>query len=133
MTHSTELQMLFCAILLGLLQLTLSVAFNVAGRGLPYGAGPRDEPPRPLGNTAARLERAYKNFLETFPFFAAAVLLTQALARSTPISTLGAEVYLWARLAYVPSYVIAIPFARTLCWMVSLIGIVMVMTAAWPG
>jgi uncharacterized MAPEG superfamily protein len=133
MTHSTELQMLLCAILLGLLQLTLSVACNVAGRGLPYGVGPRDEPPQPLGKAASRLERAYKNFLETFAFFAAAVLLTRALGRSTPISALGAEVYFWARLIYVPAYVTAIPFVRTLCWTASLIGVLMVLAAAWPG
>ena len=133
MPHSTELQMLYCAIALGLLQMIASVGANVAGRGLPYGVGPRDEPPKPLGVTASRLERAYRNFLETFPFFAAAVLIGHALGRSTATSALGARLYLWARVFYVPGYVIAIPFTRTFCWTVSIVGIALVMTAALPG
>ncbi|HVM98982.1 MAG TPA: MAPEG family protein [Caulobacteraceae bacterium] len=133
MTHTTELQMLFCAIALGLLQLLVSTAFNVAGRGLPYGVGPRDEPPKELGKTVSRLERAYRNLLETFPFFAGAVLLDHALGKSTPISVLGAQLYVWGRVLYVPAYVIAIPFTRTLCWTVSIVGILMVMAAVWPG
>ena len=133
MPHSTELQMLDCAIALGLLQMIASVGANVAGRGLPYGVGPRDEPPRPLGVTASRLERAYRNFLETFPFFAAAVLIGHALGRSTAMSVLGAQLYLWARVLYVPAYVIAIPFTRTICWTLSIVGIVLVLAAVQPG
>jgi uncharacterized MAPEG superfamily protein len=125
--------MLACAIALGLFQLVISTSFNVAGRGLPYGVGPRDEPPKPLGKLASRLERAYHNFLETFPFFAAAVLLASAIGKSSGTSALGAQIYLWARVIYVPAYVTAIPFARTLCWTASIIGILMVLTACWPG
>jgi uncharacterized MAPEG superfamily protein len=133
MTHSTELQMLFCAIALGLLQLVIATVFSVGGRGLPWGVGPRDEPPKELGKTGSRLDRANKNFLETFPFFAGAVLLDHALGKSTSTSVLGAQIYLWARVLYVPAYVIAIPFIRTICWTVSLVGILMVMAAVWPG
>ena len=38
-------------------------------------AGPRDAPVKPLGPLAGRLDRAFKNLMETFPLFAAAVLL----------------------------------------------------------
>ena len=133
MVHSTELQMLFCAIALGLLQMFVSVTLNVGGRGLPYGVGPRDEPPKELGKVASRTERAYKNFLETFPFFAVGVLLDHALGKSTAMSALGAQVYLVARALYVPAYVVAIPYTRTLCWFASIIGILMVLSAIWPG
>lgn len=133
MAYSVEMQILFCALALGIIQLLLSVSLNVAGRGLPYGVGPRDEPPKQLGKVASRIERAYKNFLETFAFFAAAVLLAHALGKSTHNSVLGAQIYIWARLLYVPAYVIAIPFTRTLCWAASIAGIVMVMSAIWPG
>jgi uncharacterized MAPEG superfamily protein len=133
MPHSIELQLLFCAIALGLLQLAASVGANLAGRGLAYGVGARDEPPKPLGVIASRLERAYRNFLETFAFFAAAVLVVQAQGASTAAADLGARLYLWGRLLYVPAYVIAIPFARTACWAVSIVGIVMVLTAVHLG
>ena len=56
----------------------------VAARGqqdLKWAAGPRDEP-MPLSGVAARLDRAFKNFMETFPFFAAAVLTAYLAGKS---------------------------------------------------
>jgi len=132
-TYSTELQMLFCAIALGIVQLLIAVLASVGARGMPWAAGPRDEPGAPIGKIGGRLERAYRNFLETFALFAAAVLLAHALDKTTTNSALGAQIYLWARVLYIPAYVFAIPFLRTLIWMASLVGIVMVMSAIWPG
>ena len=132
-SNSTELQMLFCAIALGIAQLLVAVLASVAGRGMPWAAGARDEPGAPLGKFGGRLERAYQNFLETFPFFAAAVLLAHALDKTTPNSALGAQIYVWARLLYVPAYVLAVPFLRTVIWLAGLVGILMVMSAIWPG
>jgi len=132
-TYSTEMQMLFCAIALGILQLLIAVLASVGGRGMPWAIGPRDEAGAALGKVGGRLERAYRNFLETFPLFAAAVLLAHALDRSNGTSVLGAQIYVWARLIYVVAYVIAIPFLRTIVWLAALVGIVMVMSAIWPG
>jgi len=132
MAHFIKMRMLCYAIALGLFQLVLCVSFNVAGRGLAYGVGPRDEPPKPLGAVASRIERAYKNFLETFAFFAAAIFLVYASDRSTPSSALGAQIYFWSRLLYLPAYVIAIPVVRTLCWTASIVGIAMVVGAVRP-
>jgi uncharacterized MAPEG superfamily protein len=130
---SVELQSLFCAIILGLVQLVLAVLASLNVRGLPWAAGPRDQPGASLGIYGGRLERAWKNFLETFVFFAAAVLLAHALGKSTANSVLGAQIYLWARVLYVPAYVFGIPFVRTLIWAASLVGILMVLSAIWPG
>lgn len=132
-TYSTELQMLFCAIALGIVQLLIAVLASVGARGMPWAAGPRDDPGAPIGKMGGRLERAYRNFLETFALFAAAVLLAHALDKTTANSALGAQIYLWARVLYIPAYVFAIPFLRTLIWVASLVGIVMVMSAIWPG
>jgi uncharacterized MAPEG superfamily protein len=130
---SVELQMLFCAMALGVVQLVLAALAGVSTSGLPWAAGPRDEPGRPLGKIAGRLDRAYWNFLETFPLFAAAVLLIHTLDKGTSTSVLGAQIYVWARLLYVPAYVIGVPFLRTLIWAASFAGILMVMAAFWPG
>jgi uncharacterized MAPEG superfamily protein len=132
-TNSVELQMLFCALALGIIQMLIAVLASVATRGLPWAAGPRDEAGAPLGKIGGRFDRAYWNFLETFPFFAAAVLLVHALDKSTSTSALGAQIYVWARLLYIPAYVVGVPFLRTLVWAASLAGIVMVMAAFWPG
>jgi uncharacterized MAPEG superfamily protein len=130
---SAEMQILFCAILLGIIQLFLAVIAGVQSAGLAWAAGPRDEASAHPGRIAGRLERAFENFLETFPFFAAGVLLVHALDKSTHTSVLGSQIYIWARLLYVPAYVIAIPFVRTLIWAASLVGILMVLAALWPG
>jgi uncharacterized MAPEG superfamily protein len=92
-----------------------------------WGVGTRDGLPPPVSDTALRVERAFRNFLETFAFFAAAVLLLQATGRGNASSALGAQIYFWARLAYLPAYAIAIPFLRTLVWAASMAGIVMVL------
>lgn len=132
-SYSIEMQILFCAIVLGLVQLLIATLATLGARGFPWAAGPRDEPGAPLGKFGGRLDRAYRNFLETFPFFAAAVLLAHALDKSTAQSALGAQIYIWARLLYIPAYAFAIPFLRTLIWSASFVGILMVMSAIWPG
>lgn len=133
MFGGVEMQVLFYAIALGLVQLLLATMLSVAGRGLPWGVGARDEGWPPIGPFGARLERAWKNFIETFPLFAACVLLAHGLDKHSANSALGAQIYLWARVLYVPAYVFAIPFARTLIWTASMVGIVMVLGVIWPG
>jgi uncharacterized MAPEG superfamily protein len=130
---SVELQALFCAILLGLIQLVLAATFSVAERGLPWGVGARDEGWPPIGKYGARLDRAFRNFLETFPIFLGAVLLAHALDKSTHNSVLGVQIYLWSRVLYVPAYVLGIPVVRTIFWAASIVGIMMVLRAIWPG
>jgi uncharacterized MAPEG superfamily protein len=113
--------------------MVLAVVTGVRSAGLAWAAGPRDEGRSHPGRIAGRLERAFENFLETFPFFAAGVLLVHALDKSTHTSVIGSQVYIWARLLYVPAYVIAIPYVRTLIWTASIVGILMVLAALWPG
>ena len=130
---SVEMQMLWLSIVLGVVQLLLATLFSVGKRGLPWGVGPRDQPAQPMGTVGARVERALKNFLETFVFFLGAVLMVQVLNKHTSSSALGAQIYFWARVAYLPVYALGIPWVRTLLWAASLVGIGMVMRAVWPG
>jgi uncharacterized MAPEG superfamily protein len=41
-------------------------------------------------------------------------------------TALGAELFFWARLAYVPIYVIGIPYVRTLAFFVAVFGEVLI-------
>jgi uncharacterized MAPEG superfamily protein len=43
-------------------------------------------------------------------------------------SAWGAELYFWGRLIYAPLYAIGIPYLRTIAWIVSLIGLILVLT-----
>ncbi|MBP3975017.1 MAPEG family protein [Pseudoxanthomonas spadix] len=125
----TELKMLAWSILLGLVYVLVAGALVTAKRGIKWNAGNRDTPAEPLTGPPARAQRASANFMETFPFFAAAVLAVIALERQSPQTALAAQLYFWARLAYLPVYVIGIPYLRTLVWLVSLWGILQLVWA----
>ncbi len=126
---TTELCMLVWSVVLGLAHIALTATGSVVQRGLAWALGARDGEARPLTGVAARLDRARGNFLESFPLFAVAVLAAFALNRHTGMTVLGAQLYFWSRLAYLPAYVAGIPYLRSLIWAVSLIGIVMVLAA----
>ena len=122
-----ELKFLVWAIVLGLVQLLLADALVTRQRGLAWNTGPRDSSP-PLTGVAGRSERAYRNFLETFPFFAAAVLAMTVAGRANENSALGVQLYFWARVAYVPLYLGAIRYVRSLAWVVSMAGLALVLS-----
>jgi uncharacterized MAPEG superfamily protein len=123
---TTELNILGWAILLGLLHVLVAVGLATQQRGLKWNAGNRDGELKPLTGAAARAHRASQNFLETFVFFAAAVLAVVLAKQNTPHTALGAEIYFWARLIYLPVYIIGVPYLRTLVWIVSLWGMLQV-------
>jgi uncharacterized MAPEG superfamily protein len=125
---TTELNMLVWSVVLGLVQIAIAATFSISQRGLGWVLSPRDTTP-PLTGTAARLDRARANFLETFPLFVAIVLAAQLLQRHDAMTILGAQLYFWARLAYVPVYAAGIPYLRTLIWTTSIVGIVLLLGA----
>ena len=122
-----EMKMLLWAVLLGLLQVALAATLATGQRGLGWNAGPRDDSPRPLTGAAGRLDRASRNFLETFGFFAVAVLLLVQSQKGTDQSAMGAQLYFWARVAYIPAYALGISYVRTAIWAASMAGLVMVL------
>lgn len=124
-----ELKMLAWSILLGLAYVLTAGALVTAKRGMKWNAGNRDAPVEPLTGPPARAQRASANFLETFPFFAVAALAVVALDRGTPHTALAAELYFWARLAYLPVYIVGIPYLRTAIWVVSLWAILQLVWA----
>jgi len=125
---SLELQYLIFAVFLVILQMLFQVGAGFLANGLMGLAGSRDDEVLTTG-IGARFERAYYNMLETFPVFAALVLIVHVTESFDSISALAVQLYFWARVAYIPLYIIAIPFLRTIAWFISMIGIVML---AWP-
>ena len=65
-------------------------------------------------SSRSRVDRASRNYLETFAFFAAAVLVVVVGQRTNAQTALGAQLYVWARVIYLPVYAIGIPYLRTL-------------------
>ena len=111
---------------LGLAYVLIAAGLATQQRGIKWNAGNRDGEQKPLTGAAARAVRASQNFLETFPFFAAAVLAVAVTNRSTPHTTLGAELYLWARVAYLPVYIAGIRYLRTVIWAVAFWGLLQI-------
>lgn len=128
MKTAAELQLLAAAIVVGIVQLLWAAVAARGQQDLKWAAGPRDEA-MPIHGVAARLDRAFRNFMETFPFFAAAVLVAYLAARLGTLTLWGAGLYVAARAIYVPVYAAGIPRLRTLIWLVSLVGIGMIVTA----
>jgi uncharacterized MAPEG superfamily protein len=122
-----ELKMLGWSTVLGLVYLVFATLLSLMQRGMTWNAGNREESV-PLTGMAARADRASRNFLETFAFFAAAVLVVVVGQRTSAQTALGAQLYLWARVVYLPVYAIGIPYLRTLVWAVSVVGLVMVLS-----
>ena len=126
-----EIKWLAWSIVLGLVYVLIAATFATQQRGLRWNASNRDGEPTPLTGAAARAARASHNFLETFPFFAAAVLALVFTKSNTSHTAFGAALYFWARLAYLPIYIIGIPYVRTLVWAVSFWGLLQVLEALW--
>lgn len=126
---TTELTLLAWSLVLALAQISLTSAFRTRETGLWFNVGARDEPAPPPGKVTARLQRAQANLLETLPLFAAAVLVAHVDGREGNLTLWGAEIYLAARVLYVPLYAAGVAVLRTLAWTASIVGLVMIFAA----
>ena len=117
----TEIVMLGLGAALLLVQMFLQSISSTAEMGTSYKAGSRDEAKALHGVFAGRADRAFRNLLETFPVFAALALVVTG--RNGGLGALGAEVWIVARILYVPLYLIQIPLARSLVWFVSIFAL----------
>jgi uncharacterized MAPEG superfamily protein len=129
MVMTIELVLLACSIALGLVHIVLASHAASLQRGYRWSASARDEVKPPLAGVAGRLQRACRNYLETFAFFAAAVLIANAAGRHNWMTTAGAQLYFWGRVAYLPLYAFGIPLIRSLAWNVATLGIVLILLA----
>jgi uncharacterized MAPEG superfamily protein len=91
-----EFTMLGLGVVLGLLQLLVAARVGNSQRGLAWNVGARDKEPPPVSAIAGRLDRAFRNFMETFPFFAVAVFAAHATDRFGWMTLVGTQLYLVA-------------------------------------
>ena len=123
---SIELKMLVWSCALALVQMLAAVAGAQLQVGIPRLAGNRDDVPA-LTGFAGRAQRAQRTMLENLVVFAALVLVAQVTSRFNETTALGAQLFFWARLVYAPVYWVGVPWVRTGVWLVSFIGIVMIL------
>ena len=120
---SVELTCLLWSTLLGLAYI------SVQGATMQKGAKGHVDPNRDrapvLTERAARADRALRNFLETYPLFVALVLVAELSARHGTLTVYGALLYMLARIVYLPLYISGLAPLRSLSWVFSLVGLVM--------
>lgn len=113
--------------------LTLIAASLIRAKGwTPHGMqialGNRD---KPMAETpfSGRADRTARNTLENFVFFAALALTAHVAGVTDPRVVLGAQIFFWARLLYIPIYYAGITYVRTAVWLVSIAGLGMMILA----
>ena len=124
-----ELTVLAAASLWGFIQLVAAAQAANAQYGLSWAASPRDAEMPPLKPIPGRINRNFRNFLETFPLFVAAVLIAQAADVHNAVTHWGALAYLGGRVVYTLLYVSGIPLIRSLFWNVAAFGMLAVLAA----
>lgn len=126
---AVELKLLGAAIVVGFIQLMWAAGAARAQQDMKWAAGPRDTP-MPIKGVAARLERAFWNFMETFPFFAAAILGCAVAGKlGSDLTVWGSWLYVGGRAVYVPLYASGVRGVRTLAWAVAVAGLAAVVVA----
>ena len=126
---TVELKMLTLSVVLGIVQIVAASHAASLQRGYRWTASSRDEKVPPLQGVAGRLDRALRNFSETFPLFAAVVLAAHVTDTHNALTALGAQLYFWARLAYALLYAAGVPVVRSLVWNVATVGILLLVAA----
>ncbi|MEM8812880.1 MAG: MAPEG family protein [Pseudomonadota bacterium] len=81
--------------------------------------GPRDTPVE-LGIYGKRAERALHNMIEGMLVFLPLALLGQSIEAAV----FGAQIFVLARLAYVPAYLSGVPVLRSAIWVIGIAGLV---------
>jgi uncharacterized MAPEG superfamily protein len=96
--------------------------------GLAIAVGNRENLPAatPL---AGRAERAARNMVDNMVLFAVVMLAAHIAGVLGPRVALGAEIFFWARLVYFPTYLAGIAYLRTVVWLVSIVGLGIIVSA----
>lgn len=124
---TTPLTYLACTLVLAIVQITLATGFKRQQDGLQWAAGNREGGPDHYEGAAGRLARAQSNLFEALPIFIGAVLLAHVSQHETSLTDLGAGLFFWARLVYVPIYGFGLTPWRTIVWGISVVGLVLVL------
>ena len=129
MDMTPEFIMLAFTLVLAIVQIGWTASARTAELGLKWNAGARDGETPPPGKLAGRLIRAQANLFETLPIFAAAVIMAHIAGKDGQLTFIGAHLYFFGRLIYLPLYALGTPYVRTLAWLAALAGLVTVLVA----
>jgi uncharacterized MAPEG superfamily protein len=127
---TVELSVLAWGCVLAIVHIFVAVRFKTRQYGSKWNMGARDEELPPPSPIVGRLARAQANFFETFPIAAAAILIVVLASLNDLWTSVGAMLWLAARIVYLPLYAFGVPVVRTLAFLVSVVGIAMILRPA---
>ena len=84
--------------------------------------------PKPLAPWASRMKAAHANAVENLAVFAALVLTAHAIGASNSATATACMIYFWARFVHWLAYSLAVPWVRTIAFVV---GFGCQMTLVW--
>ena len=125
---TVELTMLVYSVILTFVIISVPAIAGILQNGLATQAGARDGLPEPT-LFAQRARRLQDNMIENMVLFVPLVLAAQAAGVSTADTALGAQIFVVARVVHAGSYLAGIPWIRPLAWAVSVVGLIMIVSA----
>jgi uncharacterized MAPEG superfamily protein len=123
-----ELTLLAWSVALAIVHMLVTVVALVSQKGLMTAFGNRENLPE-LAGWGGRASRANVNMAQNLVLFAAVVLAAVAAGVTSGTTLLGAQLFFWGRVAYAVCYLGGIPFLRTGSWLVSIVGVLMILAA----
>jgi uncharacterized MAPEG superfamily protein len=121
---SFELTYLLWSTALAFIYMMVQASVYRLQSGVAEANSTRDHEPEPNLLTG-RASRAFRNFQETYPVFIALTVVAVAAGRADALTHWGILLWFWARLAYLPAYLLGLSPWRSLIWAVSLTGLVL--------
>jgi uncharacterized MAPEG superfamily protein len=120
-----EMMLLAWSVALAFVQVLVALTGALTQVGLMKLVGNREDMPK-LTGWVGRAERAHLNMVVNLALFTALLLAVVVLGKSNPTTLLGAQLFFWGRVAYAAIYLAGLPWLRTLSWLGSIIGLLLI-------
>jgi uncharacterized MAPEG superfamily protein len=121
-----ELTLLAWSAILAIVHMFITVQALVNQKGLMTAFANRENLPE-LAGWGGRAQRANINMAQNLVVFAAVVLAAVAAGSTNSMTLLGAQLFFWGRVAYAMFYLAGIMYLRTASWLVSIIGVALIL------
>jgi uncharacterized MAPEG superfamily protein len=123
----SELACLELSVVLWLVHVLVQSGLGSAQTPFGYLFTSRDKAPAASGVLYGRATRALANYVENFTPFVAIALALIVTQRTGGAGAIGATIWILARIVYIPIYVFGIIYVRTGAWVISIVGLVMML------